>query len=165
MERLSGSVKVPAHFVKDRRDSPTWTAAACCRFGAGSLLPNHGLQARCTSERLSTAGCGAESCSGLQQSKGSGIANSIHKTVGINRREKWAEAHATQERMASDTLTQKGPDGKPFRRGEEKISLAAPPRGDGHQVYLIEIFDIRRRTSPIVTSAKTATDFGSRIAT
>jgi hypothetical protein len=22
---------------------PTWTAAACCRFGAGSLLPNNGL--------------------------------------------------------------------------------------------------------------------------
>jgi hypothetical protein len=45
---------------------PSWTAAACCRFRAGSLLPNHGLNTRWRSrrsapqqavERKAAAGC------------------------------------------------------------------------------------------------------------
>jgi hypothetical protein len=34
-------VKVPCCFVKELEEQPSWTAAACFRFGAGSLLPDH----------------------------------------------------------------------------------------------------------------------------
>jgi hypothetical protein len=35
---------------------PPWTAAACCRFGSGSLLPNEEFVNSLISERFSTAG-------------------------------------------------------------------------------------------------------------
>jgi hypothetical protein len=44
---------------------PPWTAAACCRFGSGSLLPNEEFVNLLSSERFSTAGCGSESYSRL----------------------------------------------------------------------------------------------------
>jgi hypothetical protein len=38
------------------RKMPPWTAAACCRFGSGSLLPNEEFVNSLISERFSTAG-------------------------------------------------------------------------------------------------------------
>ena len=45
-----------------------WTAAACCRFGIGSLLPISWCGSEMTPSRPA-AGCGTESGSGLPQSK------------------------------------------------------------------------------------------------
>ena len=69
MERLSCSVKVPARFVKERRQShlncgsllPLW-----CRQSAAKRRGSNAFSTECP---RSTAGCATECSSGLQQSK------------------------------------------------------------------------------------------------
>jgi hypothetical protein len=50
---LSPQEKLKPLFV---RNFPPWTAAACCRFGSGSLLPNEEFVNSAISERFSAAG-------------------------------------------------------------------------------------------------------------